>query len=249
MPTKNYSFKNFTGLAVGGAFEVDVQQSDSFSVVVDADDIVLKSIVVSQNGDTLKIGRKWNPLSWIPGSSRPKATITMPVLKGLSLSGATTGTARGFSSSEEFQMELSGASRLNGDLETGAATVELSGASRAELRGSSGDLVIKVSGASKITGDMTAGNTRLHVSGASHVELSGSGKDLVVDTGGASHVELGSFATGDTDIRSGGASRTMVNVTGKLDVKLGGASVLRWKGEPRMGDIRTSGASRLEKRA
>ncbi|HEY90551.1 MAG TPA: DUF2807 domain-containing protein [Dehalococcoidia bacterium] len=247
MPIKNYSFTNFTGVAVGGAFEVNVQQSESFSVVVEADDLTLQSIKVSQNGDTLKIGRKWDPLSWIPGSSRPKATITMPVLKGLSLSGATTGTASGFSSPEEFRMELSGASRLNGDLETGEATIELSGASRAELRGSSGDLVIKVSGASKVTGDMTAGNTRLHVSGASHVELSGSGKALVVETGGASNVKLGSFSTSDTDIRSGGASRTTVNVTGKLDAKLGGASVLRWKGEPTMGDIRTSGASRLEK--
>ena len=248
MPTKNYNFTDFTRVVVGGAFEVDVQQSDTYSVVVEADSLMLQSVEVSQDGDTLEVGRKWNPLSWIPGSSRPKAMITMPVLKGLSLSGATIGTAGGFSSSEEFRMELSGASRLNGDLKTGEATIELSGASRAELHGSSGDLVIKLSGASKVTGDMTTGNTTMHLSGASHVELSGSGKDLVVDTGGASHIKLGSFAVNDTDVRSSGASHTMVNVGGKLDAKLSGASVLHWKGEPKMGDIRTSGASRLEKK-
>ena len=228
MATRQYRFSDFTGVDVGGAFEVDVRHSDSYGVTVEADSHQLQVVKVSKDGDTLRIGRQWNPLAWIPTGTRPKATVTMPVLKGLSLHGATTGSVSGFSSSEDFRMELSGASRAKGDLTVGDAKLVVSGASRAELSGSAGDLTAEVSG-------------------ASHVAMAGSAGDLAAEVSGAGHVDLDALEVRDANVRLSGASRGTVNVAGRLDAQLSGASVLRWTGEPTMGDIRTSGASRLEK--
>ncbi len=209
MSTREYRFSDFSSVEVGGAFEVDVQQSDSYSVVVEADWLTFQSIEVSRQDETLRIGRKRHPFVWIPTSSRPKATITMPVLKGLSISGATRVTVSGFKSSEDFRMELSGAS--------------------------------------SITGDLGVGNTRLVLSGASRVDISGSAGNLTADISGASRIEMGSFEVQDAGLVMSGASRMTVNVNGRLNAELSGASRLHYKGEPTMGDIRTSGASRIDK--
>jgi len=144
-------------------------------------------------------------------------------------------------------MELSGASRVKGDLTVGNSILVLSGASRAELSGSAADLRMELSGASRAGGDLAVGDARLVASGASRVELSGSAKDLDTDSSGASHVELGAFTVHDANVRLGGASRVTVNVAGRLDARLAGASVLRWTGEPTMGDIKVTGASKIEK--
>ena len=247
MATREYSFSDFSSVDVGGAFEVDVQRSDSYSVVVEADWLQLQVVKVSKQGETLRIGRQWHPLAWIPTGTRPKATVTMPVLKGLSLHGATRGTVGGFSSSESFRMELSGASAVTGDLIVGDATLKLSGASRAELSGSAADLRMDLSGASRAEGKLAVADAKLGASGASRVELSGSAKDLVVDISGASHTELGDFTVQDANAKLSGASHATVNVAGRLDAHLAGASVLNCTGEPTMGDIRTSGASKLKK--
>ena len=229
MATREYSFTDFSRVDVGGAFEVDVRQSDSYRVVVEADSFELEDVEVSRQGETLGIGRRWHLLALIRTGARLKATVTIPVLKGLSLHGATRGTVTGFSSSEGFRLELSGASRMKGDLTVGDARLKVSGAGRAELSGSAGDVTAEVSGASRVTVSGAAGN-------------------LVADISGASHAQLGSLTVQDATIRLSGASYGVVNVAGKLDAQLSGASVLGWTGEPTMGDIRTSGASRIEKK-
>lgn len=209
MATREYRFSDFSEVAVGGAFEVGVQASDLFSVVVEADWLQFQSITVSRQDEVLCIGRRWHPLAWIPTSNRPKATITMPVLKGLSISGATRVTVSGFKSSEDFRMELSGASR--------------------------------------ITGDLGVGNARLVLSGASRADLSGSAGNLTADISGASRIEMGGFEVRDASLVMSGASRMTVNVDSRLNAELSGASRLHYKGEPTMGDIRTSGASSIDK--
>jgi len=209
MSTREYRFSDFSSVEVGGSFEVDIQQSDSYSVVVEADWLTFQSIEVSRQGETLRIGRRWHPLAWIPASSRPKATITMPVLKGLSVSGATRVTVSGFKSAEDFRMELSGVSR--------------------------------------ITGDLGVGNARLVLSGASRVDLSGSAGNLTADISGASRIEMGGFEVQDASLVMSGASRMTVNVNSRLNAELSGASRLHYKGEATMGDIRTSGASSIDK--
>ena len=56
------------------------------------------------------------------------------------------------------------------------------------------------------------------------------------------------FMVNNADIRFSGASTGTVNLDGRLDADLDGASKLEYIGEPTMGTVNTSGASKLSKK-
>ena len=225
LETKEFDFSDFTRVEVGSAFEVKVDQSDSYSVSVTADDNLFDRIEVSKQGSTLKIDVKRATLL----RATLEAEITMPELRGVDLSGATHGTMSGFSSTENLDIELSGASSLD--------MVEMS----------AGDVKLRISGASRASGDVAAGDVEFDLSGASTVELQGSAGDIVVDGSGASRVKLGGFSVNNADVNLSGASTGTVNLDGTLDADLSGASKLSYIGQPTMGTINTSGASTIGK--
>ena len=227
LETKDYDFSDFSKVEVSNAFEFKISQSSSYSVSITADDNVIEKVQVTKEGDTLIIG-----LDRIIGlgSVTLEATVTMPQLRGLDISGASRGTVSDFSSTDNLDIELSGASSLD--------LVDIS----------VGDVKSDISGASKVTGDLTALDADFDVSGASTIQLEGSASDIVVDASGASRVKLAAFPVNNADIKLSGASSGTVNLDGRLDADLSGASKLEYIGEPTMGTINTSGASTLSKK-
>ena len=223
MATNEYNFSDFTRVEVGSAFQVDIEQSDSYSVSVTADDNLFSYISVYKQGKTLKMGLKTAQFVNVT----IKAKITIPQLSALDLSGAVQGTVSGFSSTENMDIKLSGASVLK------LVSISL------------GDVEFDVSGASHIDGDITANDVNFDLSGASSVQVLGSASDIVVDASGACYVLLDNFAVNNADVSLSGASTGVVNMDGRLDADLSDASRLRYIGEPTMGQISTSGDSTL----
>jgi hypothetical protein len=207
LETKQYDFANFTEVEIGSAFEFEIKQSGSYSINVTADDNVMDYVQVSQDGQTLTI-RLRRFISIGPVTLR--ASVTMPQLHGLTASGASRGTVSDFSSTE--------------------------------------DLDITVSGASRVTGDITAGNVEFGISGASTIQLEGSANDIDAGVSGASHLNLDDFIVNNADINFSGASSGTVNLNGRLDANLSGASRLWYIGEPTSTDINTSGGSTVSKK-
>ncbi len=226
MATQQYDLKDFSRVEVEGAFRVDIVRADGYSVSVDAGDP--GHVRVDRSGDTLRIGRRgW--LGFLAGE-RPRATVTMPLLEGIELSGASHGKISGFKSDREMAVKLSGASHL-------------------ELREiSCGKLRMDLSGASNLVGEAAAQETAMSVSGASRVELSGSGGKGSLRLSGASQARLSAFSLTDTGVECSGASSSQLKVEGKLDINLSGASRLEYAGSPTLGDVRVSGASTLNRR-
>jgi len=226
--TKEMDFTDFTNVEVGYAFKVEITHSDSYRVTITASKKLFDHIDVAKSGNTLKISLK--PLHF-RFQLRPtlEARIAMPTLNKLRLAGATKGTVRGFSSQEDFDLNLSGASRLDIDMEAGEAKFEISGASR-------------------LSGNMKAGDAEFILSGASRAELSGSANNAVLSAWGASKLDLSHFALNDTSANLKGASKAALQVNGKLDLDLSGASKLNYTGNPTLRDINVSGAARLSHR-
>ncbi len=110
------------------------------------------------------------------------------------------------------------------------------------------DLDITVSGASGVTGNITAGNVEFDMSGGSTIQLEGSASDIDANVGGGSHLNLEDFAVDNADINFSGGSWGTVNLSGRLDANLSGASTLLYVGEPAMGTINVSGASTLRRK-
>ena len=225
--TEDMDFSDFTQLEVSSAFDVEITQSDSYIVSITADDNLFDYIQVSQVGETLTVGLGTVNIRW---PVTLQANVTMPQLSGLNLSGATDGTASGFSSTENLDIEVSGASSL-----------EL-----AEI--SAGDAMFNISGASDVTGDMAAGDVNLIVDGASTVQLEGSANDIVAVAEGGSHLKLDDFTVNNADVSLSGASSGTINLSGQLDADLSGASNLEYIGEPTLGTMNITGASTLSRK-
>jgi hypothetical protein len=229
MKTEEMDFRDFTYVDAGHACEVEVIRSDSYTVSITAGDNIIKSVKVVKEDETLRIGRTLSSLrGLIPGTFH--ARITMPVLNGLNLSGASKGTVSGFSSKNNFSTNLRGASSLH------------------IMSMSANDMKLKLAGASKVTGQVKAADAEFNLSGASRAELEGSASNIVIDAAGASHVDLASFHVDGANVKLSGASHSTVNIDGELDANLSGASRLYWLGKPLMGDMKTAGASTISKK-
>jgi hypothetical protein len=207
LETEEYVFTDFTEVEISSAFEFEIEQSDSYSINVTADDNVIDYVQVSKEGQTLKIG-----LGTVPslGPVTLRAFVSMPQLHGLTASGASHGTVSDFSSTE--------------------------------------DVNITVSGASRVTGDITAGDAEFDIDGASTIQLEGSANDMVASVDGGSHFNLDDFTVNNADVIFSGASSGTINLNGRLDANLSGASTLWYIGEPTMGTIEITGASTLNEK-
>jgi len=228
MAAKEFDLMDFTGIDIGGAFEFEIMQADSYKVTVIADDFL--HMRVEKQNNTLVIRRQG--IEWFaPFHSQPKIIVSAPALSELNISGASHGKIENFHSDKDLSITLSGASHM-------------------ESRNvSAGKLELKVTGASGLSGDMkTAGDSRMETSGASGIELSGTGTNVVMKVNGASKALLGQFPLQNADLEISGASNVTINVNGKLDANVSGASNLVWSGTPIMGDIQTSGASSLRRK-
>lgn len=192
---------DFDEVSAGYAFEVDITQGDDYQVLVTVDQNLEEYLRVGKQGSRLNI--QLDP-AYNYVNSTLRAEITMPTLVGLELSGACQGSIDGFDATDRFDVEISGASTLRGDITTGDVTMNVSGASRAELEGS--------------------------------------GQDLRLEASGASHVTMGDFTVRNADVEVSGASSAVVNVSGRLDAEATGASSVRYRGDPELGNIQASGA-------
>jgi hypothetical protein len=196
--TNSYDFADFTRIEAGHAFELDIRQGDSYSVEVTVDDNIEQYLDVTQNGDTVRLQLKPR-LGFGLSNATLRASVTLPTLEGLDLSGATRATISGFESQELLDVQASGASTLRGDITSGDARFDISGASTVTLDGAGGNLDLEVSGASTANlEDYAVTDARVNASGASRATVNVSG-ELQAEASGASGVRF----TGDpSNVRS-----------------------------------------------
>ena len=147
--TEQKDFSGFNNIDAGSAFEVEITRSDSYSVIISADESLFDYVEVTKAGTTLKI--YLNPrhilTDFTLGARILKAEITMPSLHRLELSGASKGVINGFQSSYDFNLVVSGASTLEMvDIGVGNADIEVSGASRVSGNIATHDTRCEVSG-------------------------------------------------------------------------------------------------------
>ena len=250
MATKDYDIKGFDRIRIGGAFEFSVTHGDTFKVSITSDP--LKMVEVRREGDTLRIGQAWYSFlwGWLTFWAHPSASITLPELRELRVSGASHGDAFDFSTTHDFAVYVEGASRLRiGAVSAGDVKMRVAGASQLEflkINGARGS--IDVMGASRLSGEMElAGDIKVDVVGASRIELSGSAQDAAYTFAGASHAKLEYFSVRNAKVKAYGASNVVVKADGRLDVEAMGASHVSWVGNPTMGDVKSAGASTLHK--
>ena len=225
--TKEFDFADFTDVEVGYAFEVDVTRSDTYGVTITLNENLFDYLDVTLSGTTLRIRMK---SGYTYTRTTRRASIALPDLRSLELSGASRGDVSGFSSEDDMDFSVSGASSLT--------LVDLK----------ADDVTFEVSGASRTNGGIEMADGRFEVSGASTVELEGRASDVRLEVSGASTARLERFPMGNADVRVSGASNATVEVSDRLDIDVSGASRLIYNGGAELGGVNVSGGSTLSRR-
>lgn len=251
--TKTYQLASFDGVEVSWIFQVELLQSSTFKVEVEAPDFVMPYLTVKVQNSDLVLGH-----ANLPGDVRRKlergnykvrATVAMPELTHVEMSGASKMVADGEFQTAHFKMELSGASSLKElRLNANYADLECSGASKFQMKGNLDKVKMNLSGAAK--GDMVAYGQEMDMdlSGSGKLELTGGYDSLKAELSAAAHLgmkgTLGTFrlsgsgaakadltecATIDARVEMSGASSVRIYVLEKLAVDLSGAASCRYK--------------------
>ncbi len=200
--TRQESLSGFDRLDVGHGFDIEVRQSEAFSVELRVDEKAVDHLKVEVDGTTLRLGLK-SPF-YTTVNVTLQATVTMPKLAGLALHGGADGSITGFSSSEPLSLDLSGGSDLRGDIEAGNVKCEVSGGSDLTLTGAGGDLDLKVSGGgdANLSG-FAVDNATVVSSGGSGATVNASGRLDVEASGGGTVYYLGSPTLGNINASGG----------------------------------------------
>lgn len=253
--TRDYDFRDFRKLDVGGRFHVIYTKSNDYSVRLTIPADAENLISVRKEERTLKIG--WNRnftdrLQKKLSDMKFTAEISMPELTSLELFGSAT-----FETDDkielpsgEFSLELSGAARVNSlrvnameiDVEVSGAgycglsgnydkaEIEVSGAGNGDFDINSESLEMDISGASTAEIEGKFERVSADVSGASNATLSGSAESLSADVSGASKLRAKSLEVKDITVEVSGASNCTVYATRSLTVENAtGASSIRYK--------------------
>jgi hypothetical protein len=201
--TQTFAFSGFDSLVISSAFQAEIIAADTYQVEVTVDDNLVEQLQVEQRGKTVQIGLAPH-LS--VGNATLHARITLPALAGLDANGAAHAQLTGFTSGLNTHINLSGASIVRGDLQTGDLTVDVSAGSNLTLSGSGNTLYATASGAS-ITDlhDFIVNDADVNADGASRIEVNVSGK-LNANASGAAVVQYSGDPTLGRIDRSGAGS-------------------------------------------
>jgi hypothetical protein len=200
---RDFDFSGFTRVVVRSGMIVEISQSETYRVQADGLPEDLERLRVEQKGDSLQFSldrRLWR------GAGPINITIQMPELSVLNLSGGATGWLRMSTTPGGFEANLSGGSRLEGELRAGDTRLTLSGGSRVLLDGAAERLSIRGSGGSRF--DLNAfacSELEARLSGGSRSTVRTDGAIHANLSGGSNVTYYGSASLGR--IRTSGGSR------------------------------------------
>jgi hypothetical protein len=199
--TETRAIADFSEVEVGSAIELDVTIGpEKNGLVVTADENILPHVRTVAAGDRLKIYLD-SPYSTNIGV---KVQATTPQLSALLGSGASTTTVSGITG-EQFELELSGASRCHLTGDTDRIEVTLSGASHGKIIGTTKQLTVECSGASQLDAkELSTEAVSADLSGASTAQVQAS-EELTADASGASTLRY-TGQPGRLEKRTSGAS-------------------------------------------
>lgn len=174
----------FSKIDAGGAVNLEITTQKDFSVSVEADDNLLGHIKTEVSGGTLKISTD----AKISSEKGVKFKVSMPELKDLDLSGASTAVISNVKT-DSVKLGASGASKIKIDGEVKNLNVDASGASKIDAENLTAENAeVGASGASSATVS-AANELKADSSGASSIYYTGEPKNLVQNASGASSIK------------------------------------------------------------
>jgi hypothetical protein len=162
---------SFSSINADGLFKINVVKDSETKTVINGRSEDIDNIMVKNEGDELDINYKNKLTHWDRNRDEITINISVPSLDHVKFSGATKATLKGFDT-DHMEMELSGASTAEADLDVRTLRVKIDGASNLTLNGEGENLILSVEGASGVDAfEYEVKNGDLKVSGASSARV------------------------------------------------------------------------------
>lgn len=205
--TENHKVSDFTRLDISGGFKINLKQDSSLTLSVTADDNLMKYIHINSDGNRLRIYSKKN----ICGSGQLVLNIGVKNLELIKTSGGINLATDGKLTTKDLHLELSGASKVDMDLNVANLFTEGSGSTDITLRGQATSHKIEFAGSGKVkAGDFVVGSYDIETTGASECTINVL-KDLNVNTTGAADIKYRGNPTSVNTSKTGAASVTKID--------------------------------------
>ncbi len=161
--TRDQKIGNFTRLVIAGNFHVFLESSDKPYLRMEMDDNLYDIVKVNEEGSTLRIDTRLTILQ----AREKNLYIGIKDLEKMELSGAIKMVSDSVLRLGSLDILVTGAARLDFEIEAKSLKVDLSGASECDFRGKVDELRVQLSGAGDIDAlDLIAGNVEIDMSGA-----------------------------------------------------------------------------------
>jgi hypothetical protein len=183
--TQQIALTDFSAISAGNGFQVQITQSNTYSVKITADDNLFDYILVDKTGSTLSIRLKPNAGFT---TSTLRAEVSMPDLTTVQLSGGAGCNAQNINLTHDFTADLSGGARLTMTGQASNLTTTLSGGSQLYMHDFAVyNAHVDFSGGSQGTIN-TNGTLNATLSGGSHLSYTGNPTLGTIDTSGGSSI-------------------------------------------------------------
>ncbi|MEO9964460.1 MAG: DUF2807 domain-containing protein [Reichenbachiella sp.] len=185
-----FDIKDFNEIEVRGIYNVYLTQGEVYKIEVKGKDRYKKEVLIKKYGDVLEIdmsGKKWDMFKDLDDDFRLDVHITLPELQKLSSKGLSYFEVENFRV-DNLEIELSGASSAEINVEARELQIYLNGASSMDLAGEAEYLDADLSGASTLKAyAMEASTAEVSASGASNARVNAQSR-LSVDASGLSTI-------------------------------------------------------------
>lgn len=174
----------FNAIRVSGAFEVVLNQGDTYSVEVETDGNLQENIVAEVHDEVLEIQTTGN----IGNFSRMKVVVTSAAYNKVHTSGGVSLSSGTQLNGESLEIKASGASKVNLNVMMESIHTDFSGAGDVTLSGEAGVTTVDISGAGKLKAfELKTHEMSISISGAGYAEVNTDQK-LDVNVSGAGKV-------------------------------------------------------------
>jgi hypothetical protein len=185
--TRTYDYADFRGVEVSGQWQVTIERGDDWRVAIEAPAEVIDDVSVLRqgDGDAVDLEGPWWLGELADGEAPLQATITMPVLESVDITGTSITSISGFDGGT-LSLDLAGAGQLRGSASRfDRLVLDMNGAVEVDL----GDVPVTdaevdISGAGNVTLRMAGGRLTGDVSGVASLEYSGTVSEESIDRSG-----------------------------------------------------------------
>ncbi len=246
---KPYNVSGFKGIDASAVYKVEVEKSSNEYVNIETTFELMKYVEVKVKDGILCLSLNTisMPRSLKRNTPEIKAKVGIKSLEKVRLSGASSLITKSTFASENFFVDMSGASSADLiGIEAQKTDIGISGASKLNIKIKGREADLDISGASKFIAKIDFEKVSGDFSGATSSELAGSAINASLEVSGASSLKAETLAVNFLNISASGASKATFGKLKEVGIKASGASSIRYYGNPIIKIKEVSGGSSVK---